>query len=132
MDFHKKIINDLIELIRLLSDESFYKEKNISGETKLSEVIEIKDSISVSLRQLFENNEDFTVNKIIGIANYYIKLISETTDEETKKYKNEIKVKKIIDDGVDTANEYIPYKIIKQADDYEYEILFSLVTNWLK
>ena len=82
LDFHKNIINYLIELIKLLSDESFYKEKNISGETKLSEVIEIKDSISVSLKQLFENNEDFTVNKIIGIVDYYIK-----RDEEIKKYK---------------------------------------------
>ena len=131
-DFHKKIINDLIELIKLLSDESFYKEKNISGETKLREVIEIKDSISDSLKQLFENNEDFTVNKIIGIADYYIKLISETTDEETKKYKNEIKVKKIIGDEVDNANECIHYRRIKQADDYEYEILFSLLARWIK
>ena len=127
MDFHKNIINDLIELIKLLSDESFYKEKNISGETKLREVIEIKDIISDSLKQLFENNEDFTVNKIIGIFDYYRKRA-----EEIKKYKNEIKVKSIIGDGVDTSNESIPYKIIKKVDDYEYEILFSLVANSLK
>ena len=81
---------------------------------------------------MFENNEDFTVNKIIGIADYYIKLISETTDEETKKNKNEIKVKKIIGDGVDNANESIHYRRIRLADDYEYEILFSLLARWIK
>ena len=96
---HKEMINDFIELIKFLN---LYKEKNKVDEKsmKIFEIFNLKNDISYTFKKLFENRNEFTVDKTWIIFDYYSKLIYENVSKDLQSYQeklSDISIKQIRD-----------------------------------
>ena len=82
----KSVIKDFMKLINLLNIK---KEKNFYEETKIYEIIS-NDEFSTHFKTMFENKNNFTINKLYEIFNLFLKLINEDINKEIKKFQDEL------------------------------------------
>ena len=79
-DLYKKIIDDFMTLINFLINR---KEENVS----ISEMnSHIEKNISQVFIKLFDDKKDSTINKIIELFEYYLKLIFNYVKEDLENY----------------------------------------------
>ena len=79
------MINDFFELLIFLNSQR--KENKMEGDTKINKVIhELDNLISIYSISLFKMGENFTIDKIYEIFDYFLKVIFEDLVYEMKEY----------------------------------------------
>ena len=122
----KNMINDFLTLINFLNDKRKEGEnKEYTEETKLYDVVLLlKDAVSNYLNKLFENKEILTINKTVGIFDYYLKLIYGDIIKDIKDYQE------VLDDNtIANINKYYEkeHLITKKDLAYAIRIFITLV-----
>ena len=124
---YKNIINSFITLIEHLN--KMYKEQNnkINEKTKVFEIeiVEKTKNISKDFKDIFQNKNELTVNKITNIFVYYLMLIFKYIKKDIEKYqvKTEVNKKENEIKNKNETNEeeklkyFLDEKIIKQLDE---------------
>ena len=122
---HKKIINDYILFIKFLNNVSLNKNNIISENKKIYEIDEIKDITSNAFKALLDKKEGFTVDKILEMLEYYLRLIYGKISKEIIYYQEKLED----DKSVEYINNYFLKKnFIKKKDfSYSIRIFISLV-----
>ena len=121
IDLYKTIIKDFIELIKFLNNlkkESNNDKDMIKEETKIYEILdELKDSISNNFKELFKNNDMFTIDKTTEIFDYFLKSIYEYVSSEIKEYQEELD-----ENSKDKIDNYFKGKHLINKKDFAYAI----------
>ena len=124
----KNIINDFKILIEYLNEKREDVIKNdctINEETKIDEVIkELKDKVSNEFNLIFDKKEGLTVDKILGIFDYYLKLIYNDISKEIKNYQV-----KLEPESIKIINDYYnkEHYLSKNALSYAIRLFITLV-----
>ena len=88
INLYKTMINDFFELLIFLNSQR--KENKMEGDTKINKVIhELDNIISMYSISLFKMGENFTIDKIYEIFDYFLKVIFEDLVYEMKAYQGE-------------------------------------------
>ena len=88
-NLYKIIINDFFELLKFLNYQG--KENKIEGDKKISNIIyELEDLISKYSIKLFEAGDNFTIDKLYDIFDYFLKVIFKDIINEMKTYQEEL------------------------------------------
>ena len=86
---YKIIINDFFELLKFINYQG--KENKIEGDKKISNIIyELEDLISKHSIRLFEAGDNFTIDKLYDIFDYFLKVIFKDIINEMKTYQEEL------------------------------------------
>ena len=119
----KKLINDFITLLQYLNWLRKVENKNdFSEENKIYEVIEIiKDQLSNEFKRIFQNKNNFTIDKTSNIFDYYLKLVYEIIKDEIKDYQVELEEK-----SKKEIEQYYKEKRIISKKDFSYAIRLFL------
>ena len=89
INLYKTMINDFFELLIFLNNQR--KENKMEGDTKINKVIhELDNIISIYSISLFKMGENFTIDKIYEIFDYFLKVIFEDLVYEMKEYQGEL------------------------------------------
>ena len=89
INLYKTMINDFFELLIFLNNQR--KENKMDGDTKINKVIhELDNIISMYSISLFKMGENFTIDKIYEIFDYFLKVIFEDLVYEMKEYQGEL------------------------------------------
>ena len=89
INLYKTMINDFFELLIFLNNQR--KENKMEGDTKINKVIhELDNIISMYSISLFKMGENFTIDKIYEIFDYFLKVIFEDLVYEMKEYQGEL------------------------------------------
>ena len=127
---YKIIINDFLKLIKYLNYKKIEMQPyNIHGKTKIYEIIKKKEyTHSKYFMELFENYDEFTINKITKIFDYYLKLIYKDVFNEIKKYQKKLD-DYLKDSIIKSVNNYFTKNKIISKKDLSYSIrLFTMLT----
>ena len=88
-NLYKIIINDFFELLKFINYQG--KENKIEGDKKISNIIyELEDLISKYSIRLFEAGDNFTIDKLYDIFDYFLKVIFKDIINEMKTYQEEL------------------------------------------
>ena len=122
----KNMINDFLTLINFLNDKRKEGEnKEYTEETKLYDVVLLlKETVSNFLIKLFEDKEILTINKTVGIFDYYLKLIYKDIIKDINDYQE------VLDDAtIANINKYYEkeHLITKKNLAYAIRLFITLV-----
>ena len=128
IDLYQKIINDFIELIKYLNNSK--KENNsIKEDTKLYEVIgKLNDLNSKNFINIFEKNDNLTVNKTVAIFEYFLKIIFGNVSSELSDYQKDLE-----ESSKEVIDKYFEGKHLIERKEFAYAIrLFATLVLFLE
>ena len=115
---YEDIINNFITLIEHLNIIKKEENNNIGAESKISQVLEaIEVSLEPDFKKIFDEKNEFTVNKTSELFDYYLKLIFGFIKEEIMKYQEKQEQKETKTENKNILT-YLDEKTIKQLDTY--------------
>ena len=91
----KTILDDFITLIIFLNNNSKMEKNGLNSKNKIYEIIPFLENISKYFEEMFKDKDNFTINKLSHILEYYQILIFDVIKNEIKEYQVEIKNDKI-------------------------------------
>ena len=121
---YNNYIRDFIIIIQYLDKiKKENKDIDISGDTTIYEVLNnLQDNISKDFLAIFENKKSLTVNKIINILDYFLKLIFNDIKEELKKYQDPNNDYQLEQKVIDKLNEYYESEPLISKEDLKNSI----------
>ena len=131
--FNQTIIKDFIELIKYLNDSKDGKQEvqiEIKDDAKLYDIVEkLKDLTSDNFKKLFKDNDGLTLNKIISIFEYFLKIINECVISDISEQQDN----DIDEDVKNKLDNYFQNKHLLKKEDLAYAIkLFMALVLFLE
>ena len=128
-----KQLLDFIELIKYLNDSKDGKQEvqiEIKDDAKLYDIVEkLKDLTSDNFIKLFKDNDGLTLNKIISIFEYFLKIINECVISDISEQQDN----DIDEDVKNKLDNYFQNKHLLKKEDLAYAIkLFMALVLFLE
>ena len=114
-----------------MNNVSLNKNNIISENKKIYEIDEIKDITSNAFKALLDKKEGFTVDKILEMLEYYLRLIYGKISKEIIYYQEKLED----DKSVEYINNYFLKKNFIKKKDFSYSIrifISSHISIWIK
>ena len=122
-DKYRIIINNFITLIEYLNKIKNDENNTITGSTKIYEIDIVKNqkNISEDFLNIFKNNDDLIVNKILNMFDYYLKIIFKYIKKNIEKYQeiNKANAQNKVNSKETKVEEivYLDEKVSKKLDE---------------